>query len=216
MAIWTMRAFILAILCIAGSLSIQREVGPSNIRNANTCELEGLPRQAFRIGGPACRIVSPVPAFVRTQTAFSQPLPRAVQHHKIFQLRMQLIDRRSLLFAGPVLTAMADHVPAQVKSAPAGGRLSNLASESEDVIHPSSLLGVWDCKRVVKAVEGDSEQAAFIWQALGGRELDSFSGKKEETFATRFINPPPGIQKDYLFEGESLQGVILDRGFEVI
>jgi hypothetical protein len=129
---------------------------------------------------------------------------------------MQLIDRRGILFAGPVLTAMADHVPAQVKSAPAGGRLSDLASESEDVIHPSSLLGVWDCKRVVKALNGDSEQAAFIWQALGGRELDSFSGKKEETFATRFINPPPGIQKDYLFEGESLQGVILDRGFEVI
>ena len=131
---------------------------------------------------------------------------------------MQLIDRRGLLFAGPVLTAMADHVPAQVKSAPAAGsRLSDLvASESEDVIHPSSLLGVWDCKRVVKAVEGDSEQAAFIWQALGGRELDSFSGMKAETFATRFINPPPGIQKDYLFEGESLQGVILDRGFEVI
>ena len=207
LAIWTMRGLILAILvaarpCLAGSLSIQ-------LRDENTCELEGLFRQAF---------LNPKPAFVRTRTAFSQLLPRAVQHHKIFQLHMQSIDRRGLLFAGPVLTAMADHVPAQVKSAPAaGGRLSDLfASESEDVIHPSSLLGVWVCKRVVKAVEGDSEQAAFIWQALGGRELDSFSGMKAETFATRFINPPPGIQKDYLFEGESLQGVILDRGFEVI
>jgi hypothetical protein len=141
LAIWTMRGIILEMLAgsIAGSLPI---------------ELEGLSQQAFRTERPACRIVSPVgAAFIRTRTAFSQPLPRAVQHHKILQLHMQLIDRRGLLFAGPVLTAMVDHVPPQVKSAPAGGRLSDLvAIESEDVIHPSSLLGVWDCKRVVKVV----------------------------------------------------------------
>jgi hypothetical protein len=135
---------------------------------------------------------------------------------------MQLADRRehlkkACLIAG---SALATGVPvhSEVKMAPAalgGGQLTSEGLDpAQDVIHPASLVGEWQCQRVVTMVEGDAGQAVTVWKALGGLSDEVFAGKKVESFATRFIAAPPNIKADYVFEGEALRGVVLDCAFE--
>ena len=117
------------------------------------------------------------------------------------------------LWASAGLLATA---PASARSLPGGARLSDMhPNESQDVIHPASLLGLWECERVVKVVEGDAEQAELVWHTLGGSNADTFVRKKGERFATRFVAAPQSILSEYTFEGDALDGVILDRGFEL-
>ncbi len=85
--------------------------------------------------------------------------------------------------------------------------------KGQDVIYPSSLVGLWNCRRVVTSVEGDSGQAKLAWGNLGGRG----SIEDIESFDTRFLLPPDEINvgNSYTFEGRALKGVVLDRGFEI-
>lgn len=85
--------------------------------------------------------------------------------------------------------------------------------KGQDVIYPSSMVGLWNCRRVVTSVEGDSGQAELAWRNLGGRG----SIKDIESFDTRFLLPSDefNIDNSYSFEGEMLKGVVLDRGFEI-
>ncbi|KAJ1492133.1 hypothetical protein T484DRAFT_1881603, partial [Baffinella frigidus] len=138
-------------------------------------------------------------------------------------------DRRAHLglLAGAALASAAPAF-AEGKGAPSGGRLAGEKplDPSKDVIFPAWLLGEWQCQRVVALVEGDAGQAALVWTALGGIDGATFSGKTVESFATRFIASPPSIQNKYVFAceertrprlrdcGETLAGVVLDRGFE--
>jgi len=83
----------------------------------------------------------------------------------------------------------------------------------QDVIFPSSMAGLWNCRRVVTSVEGDSGQAELAWRNFGGK--GSFNGI--ESYETRFILPADefNVQNSYNFEGETLKGVIVERGFEI-
>ena len=140
--------------------------------------------------------------------------------------RHQMVDRRTAaaqagLLAGaalcgahPVLAA-ARRPPLAGNLNGGGGRLDRQPDPSTDVIHPASLLGEWICQRKVTLVEGNAEQAELVWLALGGSEGGVFDGRQVETFSTRFIVPPPSIQSAYEFEGQTLKGVVLDRGFEI-
>lgn len=85
--------------------------------------------------------------------------------------------------------------------------------KGQDVIYPSSMAGLWNCRRVVTSVEGDSGQAELAWRNLGGRG----SIKDIESFDTRFLLPSDefNIENSYSFEGKMLKGVVLDRGFEI-
>lgn len=99
-----------------------------------------------------------------------------------------------------------------------GGGIDVLTSTppvAADVIFPSSMLGRWQCQRIIASVEGDAGQAEVAWLAMGGRSEDVFAKKQLETFTTRFIEAPPGIPNAYTFEGKTLGGVVLDRGFEI-
>lgn len=132
--------------------------------------------------------------------------------------KIQLSGRREhliRLMTGAVLTTAVDAASAK-DSLPGSGRLADMkADATTDVIHPASLLGTWDCERAVKVVEGDAEQAALVWLALGGVSANAFASKAQERFETRFVSAPKNIKSGYVFEGLSLSGVVLDRGFEI-
>eukprot|EP00966_Prymnesium_polylepis_P297342 6869912-Prymnesium_polylepis.1 len=79
-----------------------------------------------------------------------------------------------------------------------------------DVTYPPSVLGLWQCQRVVVSVEGDRAQAQGAWYDLGGGGGD-VSFAQPETFYARFLpSPSPAT-------GSSgpTAGVVLDRGFEI-
>ena len=116
------------------------------------------------------------------------------------------------LVVGVVLVGFPERSNAERERAAEVERLAGMRSQAPaagDIIHPASLLGMWQCERVVSAVEGNAEQASQVWQALGGDHADTFRQKKVEKFATRFIAAPESILSAYDFEGQSLNGVIL-------
>ena len=87
-----------------------------------------------------------------------------------------------------------------------------------DAIYPASMEGVWRCERSVVSVDGDAGQAEAAWMYLGGGSADAFSRQSTEVYETRFVKPPPGLEgryREYDFDGEVMQGVVLDRGFEI-
>jgi len=64
-----------------------------------------------------------------------------------------------------LLAGAALESPAFAEGKAAGGRLAGVTLDaSQDVIHPASLLGQWQCQRVVTLVEGDAGQAALVWK----------------------------------------------------
>jgi len=131
-------------------------------------------------------------------------------HAPNMQLQPRL-PRRGMLVGATLLVSGRE---AQAKGVPpAAGALANMRTDpTQDIIFPASLLGDWQCQRRVTSVEGDSEQAALVWHALGGGSKDFFAQKSVETFATRFIVSPSIIQSSYVFEGNRLNGVVLDKG----
>jgi len=131
-------------------------------------------------------------------------------HAPNMQLQPRL-PRRGMLVGAALLVSGRE---AQAKGVPpAAGALANMRPDpTQDIIFPASLLGDWQCERRVTSVEGDSEQAALVWLALGGGSKDFFARKSVETFATRFIVSPSIIQSSYVFEGNRLNGVVLDKG----
>ena len=86
-------------------------------------------------------------------------------------------------------------------------------SGDEDVIYPSSMAGLWKCRRVVTSVEGDAGQAELAWKTLGG--TGSSFKSSIESFDTRFVLPPDKNTNSYSFDGQTLKGVVLDRGSEM-
>jgi len=91
---------------------------------------------------------------------------------------------------------------------------TSTTTKGQDVIYPSSMAGLWKCRRVVTSVEGDSGQAELAWRNLGGKG----SIKNIESFDTRFLLPPEELNVRNSFrgvDGEMLKGVVLDRGFEM-
>ena len=91
---------------------------------------------------------------------------------------------------------------------------TSTTTKGQDVIYPSSMAGLWKCRRVVTSVEGDSGQAELAWRNLGGKG----SIKNIESFDTRFLLPPEELNVQNSFrgvDGEMLKGVVLDRGFEM-
>jgi hypothetical protein len=137
------------------------------------------------------------------------------------RLKMQSMQRRAYLVRAGILAraafeardgVLASGVPARLESSRVDASLG-----STDLIHPASLLGAWQCQRKIASVEGNAGEALLMWRELGGGGGDDvFSGRLPESFQIRFIKPPPGIQCSYLFEGKSVDGVILDRGFEFV
>lgn len=97
-----------------------------------------------------------------------------------------------------------------------GFDLTNSATtKGVDVIYPSSMEGVWNCRRVVTLVEGDAGQAELAWRNLGGMGVTMMNNI--ESFQTSFVRPNAdlNVKNEYVFEGETYKGVVLDRGFEM-
>ena len=90
---------------------------------------------------------------------------------------------------------------------------TSTTTKGNDVIYPASMVGLWNCRRVVTSIEGDSGQAELAWKNLGGNG----SIKNIEAFTTRFLLPGEElkVQNAYTFYGELFVGVVLDRGYEI-
>ena len=87
-----------------------------------------------------------------------------------------------------------------------------------DVIYPASIAGTWKCNRVVVAIEGDAGQAELAWRNLGGINIDNKPVKGlMESYIQTFTIPPSNwnIKNEYMFEGETYKGAILDRGLDI-
>ena len=72
-------------------------------------------------------------------------------------------------------------------------------------------MGLWDCQRTLVSVEGDAGAAEAAWRALGG--AGAFKKNQPASYETRFVPPP--TRATYEFEGREIDGVVLDRGFEL-
>ena len=72
-----------------------------------------------------------------------------------------------------------------------------------DVTYPPSLIGLWQCERMVRAVEGDVAQAQGAWFDLGGSAGGDDFRRVAERYYTRFVPPPSG------------GGLVLDRAYEI-
>lgn len=133
---------------------------------------------------------------------------------------MLIISGAAIVPLGPKagLAAPPPGVPTTAPRVPGiGGGFDMVAPPalaSQDVIYPGSVEGLWQCSRAVVSVEGDVGQAQIAWRVLGGSE-EAFGKKKTETFTTRFILPPASTPNVYEFDGKSVAGVVLDRGFEI-
>eukprot|EP00586_Coscinodiscus_wailesii_P013117 CAMPEP_0172503658 /NCGR_PEP_ID=MMETSP1066-20121228/171178_1 /TAXON_ID=671091 /ORGANISM="Coscinodiscus wailesii, Strain CCMP2513" /LENGTH=277 /DNA_ID=CAMNT_0013279477 /DNA_START=199 /DNA_END=1028 /DNA_ORIENTATION=+ len=101
---------------------------------------------------------------------------------------------------------------------------SSTIPRGTDVIYPASISGTWKCRRRVTSVEGDVGQAEIAWGLLGGTDEGVTSGTagaspfrsgRWETFESLFVLPPEGIRNEYVFEGKTYAGVVLDRGAEL-
>ena len=119
--------------------------------------------------------------------------------------RLRTVRRSLLHFAGAALTAP---------------RVLSAVPGEDDLIHPASLVGEWQCQRLITSIEGNSDEALRAWQALNGggsssSTRDILAGRRADAFLWRFLPPPPSTRSEYLFEGESVRGVIIDRRFEI-
>ena len=80
------------------------------------------------------------------------------------------------------------------------------------------MAGVWNCRRIVTSVEGDVAQAELAWRNLGGtgpfRDVESFDSTfvflPEDTDNSNNAN-----RYSYKYNGEWVQGVVLDRKLEL-
>jgi len=87
--------------------------------------------------------------------------------------------------------------------------------KGSEPIFPASMEGTWRCTRSVVAMEGDIGQAEQAYRNLGG-SLDKPT-KGIESYTQTFMIPPSNwnMKNDYLFEGKTYQGAILDRGLDI-
>ena len=126
--------------------------------------------------------------------------------------------------SGSAEAALVAGMPPPAKTPPRIGGLGDGAdlfsgdAGPGDVLYPASMAGPWQCQRVVTQVDGDAGQAAQAWRILGGGDGDggdtTFTERRTEIYATKFVAPPAGFPATYEFDGELLVGVVLDRGFE--
>eukprot|EP00547_Thalassionema_nitzschioides_P004639 CAMPEP_0194214546 /NCGR_PEP_ID=MMETSP0156-20130528/15790_1 /TAXON_ID=33649 /ORGANISM="Thalassionema nitzschioides, Strain L26-B" /LENGTH=255 /DNA_ID=CAMNT_0038942829 /DNA_START=58 /DNA_END=825 /DNA_ORIENTATION=- len=108
----------------------------------------------------------------------------------------------SLLFSAPPVE--------RVRSVDVGDGVDLMAEpklqKNPDVVFPSSMEGLWTCKRAVTTFDGDAFMGTTVWKALGGTnkkssQLETFN----EEYESRFI-PSNLVDPSYK---------VLDRGFEM-
>ena len=147
-------------------------------------------------------------------------------------LALQPLPRRAVMAgaaaiaAGPSACAASPTVPPAFEAMSGSGfdMLLAAAPKQPDVYYPPSLIGLWDCRRQVTAVEGDAAQAEGAWRLLGG----DGALRDEEAYALRYIPQPgaslqpdgkmvgpPTLQAITGADGRRYFGIILDRGFEL-
>lgn len=108
----------------------------------------------------------------------------------------------SLLFTAP---------PAErVRSVDVGDCVDLMAEpilrKNPDVVFPSSMEGLWTCKRSVTNFEGDSFMGTTVWKALGGTNKKSSQLQSlNEEYESQFISSNL-VDSSYK---------VLDRGFEM-
>eukprot|EP00978_Attheya_sp_CCMP212_P004996 scaffold11016_cov55-Attheya_sp.AAC.2 len=141
-----------------------------------------------------------------------------------FSSRGVVVNRRSCLVGGMTVASslvgvvlLPAAVYARERDVDVGGGTDitqTVLRNNVDAIYPASMVGVWDCARIVTAVEGDEGQAKIAWRCLGGTGGTAFA---KERYQTKFVTAPPNTKQyaQYSFEGKSLEGVVLDRGFEM-
>ena len=92
-------------------------------------------------------------------------------------LSLQPLPRRAVLAgtaaiaAGPATACAASvTVPPAFEALSGSGfdMLGAAAPRQPDVYYPPSLIGLWDCRRRVTAVDGDAAQAEGALRPLGG------------------------------------------------
>ena len=123
----------------------------------------------------------------------------------------------AVILGGSVTSASAAPPPASL-----GGGIALVGTQESlirDTIFPASILGEWICKRTLTEVQGDVGQAELMWQILNAKRPndDGFQKQRVDTYRTRFIQPPIEYaeRSRYTFQDEMLEGVVLDRGFEL-
>ncbi|GMI14239.1 hypothetical protein TrVE_jg1137 [Triparma verrucosa] len=109
---------------------------------------------------------------------------------------------------------------------PEVGQGTDIMSNSDaysDAVYPKSLKGLWEVEKTVVSSEGDVGQAETAWFLLGGAK-EAFKSKRGEIYETLYVNPTSSsltssslTSSSYSYEvdGESVVGVVLDRGFEL-
>lgn len=133
--------------------------------------------------------------------------------------RRVFISGAAVVTGTPVSAALVDTSMSPLGGIGAGTDLGSpsRAASTLDTIFPSSIAGEWRVERTITSVEGDAGQAEVVWRALGGKRSDDnrFARRTPEIYATRFVVPPDGVPNTYIFEGENLQGTVIDRAFEL-
>ena len=101
---------------------------------------------------------------------------------------------------------------------PEVGQGTDIMSNSDaysDAVYPKSLKGLWEVEKTVVSSEGDVGQAETAWFLLGGAK-EAFKSKRGETYETLYVDPTSSSSSySYEVDGESVVGVVLDRGFEL-
>lgn len=87
---------------------------------------------------------------------------------------------------------------------------------NSDVIYPASLLGgTWRVSRIRTVTEGDLGMAGVAWRLMGGGNDITFALDQVESYDVRFVEAPENIDAAYEFEGKTMSGAVLDRGYEL-
>ena len=112
---------------------------------------------------------------------------------------------------------------------PEVGQGTDIMSNSDaysDPVYPKSLKGLWEVEKTVVSSEGDVGQAETAWFLLGGAK-EAFKSKRGEIYETLYVDPTSSSLSSsslsslssssysYEVDGESVVGVVLDKGFEL-
>ena len=113
--------------------------------------------------------------------------------------------RRAVLLASAA-TVVLPSLPAQAASRAelrVADDLKRRADEvRRDVAYPPAVMGKWLCSRQIRRVEGNLNDAEYVWRALGGNALNGF--RTPESFEVQFI-PIPDARRN---------AMVIDRGYE--
>ena len=112
--------------------------------------------------------------------------------------------RRAVLLASAA-TVVLPSLPAQAASRAelrVADDLKRRADEvRRDVAYPPAVMGKWLCSRQIRRVEGNLNDAEYVWRALGGNALNGF--RTPESFEVQFI-PIPDARRN---------AMVIDRGY---